>query len=240
MGLGVNITKALFIPDGETEKFTFKKFHGKELKQYVATKDPYPFSKITRVTLKINPHEVTHEQPRLTQKIQTNYPGRFVIFDWGVDLDVMTIQGHTGNLLPDIIKNGLDPTRSVMEFVNAKIAPTEGLSSAVGAGMNAWGVDALLANSSYFDILNMSQKYKTFVKLQDLYLNFDADQDICTLEFSDFIYRVFFVNFTFTQTADSPWDWTYAITLNILSDLHRFIRKGDSSYNNNENLDKTS
>lgn len=233
-----NVAKAITINDGETEFFTFKKFDGRELKKWIANnkEKPFPSNKIQRVTLKINPTEVTHEQPRLTQKIQTNYPGRFVIFDWGVDLDVMTIQGHTGNLLPDIMQNGLDASKPVVDFLNAKIAPVQGLNRSVKKGLS-YGMEAMFSNMSYFEILGMSQKYRTFTKLQDLYLNFDADRDICTLEFADFIYRIFFVNFTFTQLATSPWDWTYTITVNILSDLYRFVRKGDGAVNDNRNVD---
>jgi hypothetical protein len=240
MGLTSNLVGAartLFIPDGESEKFTFKKFDGRLLKQYAVTGKNYPDSKIERVTLKINPSEVGHAQPRLTQKVQTNFPGRFIIFDWGVDLQVMTIHGNTGNLLPDIVQNGLDPSRPIVDFINAKIAPAQGLNQAANKVLS-FGSEALLANSSYFDILSMSQKYRTFTKLQQLYLKFDADTDICTLEFGEFVYRIFFVNFNFTQTAESPWNWGYDIEVNILVPLHEFNRKGDESFNYNDNVDR--
>jgi len=239
MSVWGNIAKAAFIPEGESEKFTFKKFDGKELRKYALTGDPYPSNKIEVVILKINPSDIKHDQPRMTQKIQTNYPGRFIIFDWGVDLHTMTISGHTGNLLPDIVQNQLDPSKPIVDYINSKITSIGGLNSSVKNAL-ALGTDALLANLSYFEILGMSQKYKTFTKLQTLYLGFDADRDVCTLEFGEFIYRIFFVNFNFTQSADSPWDWTYEITLNVLSDLTEFARKGDGEFNNNsKNVDIT-
>jgi hypothetical protein len=231
-----NAGKALALSGGESEKFTFKKFDGRSLKKYAVEGTKYPESKIERVTLKINPSEVQHSQPRLTQKIQTNVPGRFVVFDWGVDLHVMNIRGNTGNLLPDIVRNQLDPSKPFVDFANAKFGTKIGTNSDTKSALS-FATQTLLDNASYFDILGMSQKYKTFNKLQQLYLKFDADVDICTLEFADFVYRIFFVNFTFTQSADTPWNWVYEIEVNVLTPLHEFARKGDDAYNN-DNVDR--
>jgi hypothetical protein len=238
MSLLTNAAKAFFIPEGQTERFTFKKFDGEALKAYVRDKTPIKASKIQTVALKINPEEVIHDQPRLTQKIQTNFPGRFVIFDWGVDLHVMNIQGHTGNLLPDAVKNSLDPSKPIVDFANSRFGAGIGSLAGSSKGILDMGTQAMLGNISYFELLNMSSKYRTFVKLQNLYLGFDADRDVCTLEFGEFIYRIFFVNFTFTQSANSPWDWTYQIVVNVLADLAEFVRKGDAVINDNGNVER--
>jgi hypothetical protein len=234
--IALNTAKAFLIGEGDTERFAFKKFDGRLLKAYVANGDEYPEEKIERVALKINPSEVQHQQPRMTQKVQTNLPGRFVIFDWGVDLHSMNIRGNTGNLLPDAVQGGLDPFKNAMDTISSKIVPVSITNRSTQEALS-YGSEAILGNLSYFEILNMSPKYRTFVKLQKLYLGFDADTDVCTLEFGDFVYRIFFIDFTFTQSAESPWNWTYEIQLNVLSDLTEFSRKGDDSFANNLNVD---
>ncbi len=240
-GIGT-VAKNYLTQDGQTERFTFKKFDGALLRQSVANGSTYPENMIETVVLKINPEQIENQQPRLTQKVQTNSPNRFVVFDWGVDLRTMSIKGNTGNLLPESILGGNDPLRPFADYWKTKMGQGDSEALTVKGDtknfLNFVGA-SMLANMSYFELLQMSPKYRTFVRLQNLYLKFDADRDVGVLEFGEFIYRIYFLDFTFTQEAASPWNWKYDIQVNVLSDLTEFSRKGDAKINNNRNVDRT-
>jgi len=255
-----NPAKAVFdtlTPDGQTERLTFRRFKGAELSAAVeGGSTPKPAEV---VVLKINPESISYAKPKITQKIQTASPNRFVVFDWGTDLTVMTISGNTGHLLPDVIQNGFNPLNPLFEDIANTLAPGKetggvqnavvgasaaaavGLPAELGAAASASGIlntgavksiaqQIMLGKLSYFELIGMSPKYKTFMRLQTLYESFDADQDVLTLEIGESVLRGYFLDFSFEQTADNPWNWKYTITFSSLQDLTKFSRRGDEEY----------
>lgn len=262
-----NPAKAVFdtlTPDAQTERLTFRRFRGADLAKAVEGGDVPKPAEV--VVLKVNPSVISYAKPKITQKIQTASPNRFVVFDWGTDLTVMTINGNTGNLLPDIIQDGFNPLHPVMEDIANTLAPGKetggirngiigaqvgalgaaastgilppevGGAAGIAAGtLNAGAVTAaaqniMLNKLSYTDLIGMSPKYKTFLRLQDLYEKFDADQDVLTLELGDSVLRGYFLDFSFDQTAENPWNWKYTVVFSSLIDLTKFSRRGDDTY----------
>jgi hypothetical protein len=227
-----NISKTaldLLTPDGQTERFTFRKFDGSALANAAQNGTEIPENAITTVILKINPESVTYTQPKIIQKVPTSAPGRFVVFDWGVDLLEIGIKGNTGNLLPDIQTNGIGLTGPIESIVN-KIDPgntTFGAYNKVMSEVNPVVQNILIGNSTYSELLNMSPKYRTFAKLQELYQTFDADNDVLTLEYGEHIYRGYFTTFSFSIESNSPWNWKYDVSFTSLTDLGAKIRKSD-------------
>ena len=65
---------------------------------------------------------------------------------------------------------------------------------------------------------------------KQLYETFDADQDVLTLETGNDIYRGYFLDFSFTQTAMNPWNWKYTIMFVSLVNLAEYVRRGDDKF----------
>lgn len=235
-----NIVKAsvdLLSPENKADRITFNRFDGRALAAAVELEtDVDKIKSAETIILKVNPEELAYNRPKIIQKVQTSAPSRFVIFDWGTDLLTITITGNTGNMLPGIIKSGFDPLTGFVRDVAQKIDPYQASQAFVGKLNPASGESMALAQKimmdsmSYIELLNMSPKYKTFLKLQSLYDTFDADMDILTMEVGDIIYRGYFFDFSFSQTAINPWNWKYSIVFISLDDLAEFRRRNDDEH----------
>lgn len=240
MSLVGNIVKGtvdLLTPDSQsTERLAFRKFNGEALARAADDGGDVPKKDIITIILKVNPEEVGYTEPKITQKVQTSAPGRFVVFDWGTDLLSLTINGNTGNMLPGIIKSGFDPMTGFVRDVVQKIDPYQASQAYAGKlnpysdEMGAIAQKIMLDSMSYFELLSMSPKYQTFMKLRQLYETFDADMDVLTLEMGDAVYRGYFLDFSFTHTAANPWNWKYTIGFVALANLAENVRRGDENF----------
>lgn len=232
-----NIVKAsidLLTPDNKADRITFNKFDGRALASAAELgTSASKIKPVTTIILKVNPDELSYNRPKVIQKVQTSAPSRFVIFDWGTDLLTIGISGNTGNMLPGIIKSGFDPLTGFVRDVAQKIDPYVASQAFTGKlnpssdEATALAQKVMLDSMSYMELLSMSPKYQTFLKLQTLYDTFDADMDILTMEVGDIIYRGYFFDFSFTQTAINPWNWKYNLTFMALDDLSAFTRRND-------------
>ena len=233
-------------PSDNVEKLIFRRFKGYAIAQSaISGKQIDPKKDVQSVTLRVNPAQITFTKRKIINKIQTSAPGRFVVFDWGSELTVLSIKGNTGNLMPAQPSVGF-PLQSTLEAVaNASnstdfqegMAMTRAVTS--GAGYLAPILqNSLMQNTTYFEQLNMSPKYRTFKELENMYDMSDADSDVLTLEFGgDTIYRGFFEEFNFDIIAETPWNWGYNIVFVILADLSQAIRRWDDQFDsNNANL----
>lgn len=199
----------LLTPESQTDRLTFKRYDGATITKNLSEgNSDVPPEEI--ITLKVNPYSIDRKKAKITQKVQTNAPGRFIVFDWGTDLESMTINGNTGNLLPDIAQNGTALISSM---------GIDGANEAVGR--------VLYGKLSYFELLAMSPKYQTFKKLENLFKIFDADRDILILELGEEILRIFFTDFSFSVTAENPWNWKYSISVINLANLTDKERRED-------------
>jgi hypothetical protein len=230
-----NIIEKALMPEGNPERIIFRRFPGDKLKSAAASGTELDPKQIDTVILRINPESVSFSKRKVIQKVQTSAPGRFVVFDWGSELTVMNIAGNTGNLLPEAITAGTNP---LSETLISAAAPVFGSERAAGLG-STLGIDQvqdylqdiLIANSTYFELLEMSPKFKTFKRLEKMFDLVDVDRDILTLEFgSDNIYRGFFEDFSFSIEATMPWNWKYNIVFVILNDLNAKITRWDEQY----------
>ena len=227
------------LPQAQTERLIFRKFNGQALANAAATGGSInPKKDVVSVALQINPQEIGYESQKIINKIPTNVPQRFIVFDWGNDLTVMSIKGMTGQLMPTVITSGFDPAKDVIDGIVQQLDPTNFYATGVGAYKNvtgniaAYGQKILQGSLSYFDQLEMSPKYKTFRKLkEEIYEQFDADQDILTLEMGSYVYRGYFTNFRFSIVQNSPWNWSYDIGFVIMNDLSQKVQRGDETYN---------
>ena len=235
-------------PSDNVEKLIFRRFKGTAIAQSAISGVPInPQTDVQSVTLRVNPAQITFTKRKIINKIQTSAPGRFVVFDWGSELTVLSIKGNTGNLMPAQPSVGF-PLQGMLESVANASNSTDfqegmAITRAVttGAGYLAPILqNSLMNNSTYFEQLNMSPKYKTFKQLEHMYDMSDADSDVLTLEFGgEAIYRGFFEEFNFDIIAETPWNWAYNIVFVILADLSQAIRRWDDQFNkNNENLKK--
>lgn len=230
-------------PDGQKEKFVFRKFDGYALAAAAEAggSGAISSSDVEEVVLKINPSQWSVSKNKVTNKVATNAPGRFIIIDWGNDLDVHSISGVTGNLLPSVMTNGLDPAKSMVEDYVTQLDPGGANTDNYGQTMSVINTKIQKITSgalTYFQILNMSPKFKTFKKLERLYENFEADTDVLVIEAGESIYRAYFGEFSFNVTADSPWNWSYTLSFVVLDDLAKILKKdGDNMPKNSSIID---
>ena len=227
-------------PDAQAEKLVFRRFPGEMLQKAAVYGSKIDETKIDKIVLKINPRNVQFAKRKVIQKVQTSSPNRFIVFDWGHELTVLTIEGVTGNLLPDSLTKGvLDPVADaivdVLSFSPENQASLTGSDAwktiqKIKPSINAKFNDLMLGNLTYSEILELSTKYKTFKRLEKIYDISDSDNDIITLELGDTIYRGFFEEFTFNISAESPWNWVYNMVFVILSNLSEVISRLDDNY----------
>ena len=242
MGNAVQFTKKFvdfLTPDAQAEKLIFRRYPGELLHQAVTYGSPIDIKKIDKIILKINPQNIGFTKSKVIQKVQTSAPDRFIVFDWGHELTIVNIEGVTGNLLPDSITKGvLDPVSSALERVTGAVGEQNSLSGNQGwqnlqkggSQLNSIFNDVAFGTMTYTELLELSPKYKTFRKLEKIYDDSDADDDIITLELGNTIYRGFFEQFNFSISADSPWNWTYNIVFVILANLTEKVNKLDPKH----------
>jgi len=229
---------------GEDEKLVFRRFPGQVLRDAVINNQPVPTNQIDTVVLRVNPQQISFQRMKIINKVQTNAPGRFVVFDWGTDLLVLGISGNTGNLLPDAVTSGTNPINTLLETTVAAISPTaanqagQKAARGVAADVSTIIQKTLMGSLTYFELLNMSPKFITFKRLEKMFELSDADSDVITLEIGDKnVYRGYFDEFTFDIVAESPWNWKYNIKFTVLADLSAPITRWDEQYNSkNTNL----
>jgi hypothetical protein len=212
--------------EGQTENLVFKRYARQDIIAAIDSGDAV--NPAVTVILRVNPEEIRYVKPKITQKIQTSAPGRFVIFDWGTDLMMITIQGNSGILLPDMItdENGANPAGQVMEAVTQAfdVNPTsfstgfKDFQKGANSVRNIMG-EQMLQKLPYSEIVKMSPNYKDFIRLQNAYDTFDADYHVLTLEYGENVYRGFFSDFSFNIVASSPWNYKYSMTFVVIHDI---------------------
>jgi hypothetical protein len=240
-------------PGSNPERITFRRFPGDAIKEAAEDNREIPTDSIDTVTLRVNPEAVSFSKRKVIQKVQTSAPGRFIVFDWGSELTVMGIEGNTGNLLPDAITKGTNPLAETLlgaaneaARLGSNIIPgisavdaKNSVASVGGAMSRGFALnqiegamqDVLIANSTYFELLELSPKFKTFKRLEKMFDLTDVDRDVLTLEFgSSNVYRGFFEDFSFSIEATMPWNWKYNIAFVILNDLNATTTRWDSQY----------
>lgn len=226
------IAKAAFdsflLEPATQQRLIFRMFDGAALAGAAESGGSVSSNDITVVTLRVNPENVNYAEPKVTQKVQTGAPGRWVVFDWGTDLLTITISGNTGNLLPGAVQTAGEPTDSVVDAV-AELAKEGASKIGVSGGIFPTS-NNLLGKMTYTELLEMSPKYRTFRKLQNVYRLFDADYDVLTLEIGNEIHRGYFQDFSFDQNADNPWNWKYNVVFISLVDLAEYMQRTDESF----------
>lgn len=231
-------------PKGETTRLTFRRFKGAALAKAAAEGSDIKDSDVDTIVLNVNPQNINYAERKIIQKIPTNAPGRFIVFDWGSELIMLTIQGSTGNLLPDVITAGLstEPLTSIaseMASLTGNLEQTLQQTSNMKVPATASAIMQNLAfgSLSYMELLNMSPKYRTFERLRTMYHQFDADSDVLTLEMGNTVYRGFLEDFNFDISADSPWNWKYSIVFVEMENLSEFLNKNDATHGDNSFID---
>jgi hypothetical protein len=244
-----NVTDAL-LPSPTAEKLIFRRFQGSKIADSIMNGTPLNDKDIETVALRINPQNVNFSTRKVIQKVQTSAPGRFVVFDWGSELTMLGIKGNTGLLLSEaMIEQSIPFSNTVTNLLVAagavggdQVRQAAGTVEQYTGGAYATPIrqNALLNTSTYYETLQRSPKYITFMRLKKMYDDQDADSDIITLEFGDMAtYRGFFEEFTFEISAESPWNWTYDINFIILADLTQKMTKWDKQHNRyNPNIEK--
>lgn len=238
----------LLTPSPSAEKLVFRLFKGDAVAAVASGRQgSLKETDVETVVLKVNPAQVAFAKRKVIQKVQTSAPGRFVVFDWGSELTILTIMGNTGNLLPASVVNGMNPVFNTIESITNQLSGgTRSIGPMLDAVQNApmpmsdhtsFGAYAnhiqnlVLDTSTYYELLNMSPKYRTFKKLEGIFDKADADSDIITLEFGDMaMYRGFFEDFSFEIVAEKPWNWTYSITFVILDFLSDKSKRPDAKH----------
>ena len=245
----VNAFADQMLPDSRTEKLTFRRFKGEYLAEAAKSGKPLNKNGVVSVSLKVNPTEISWSDQKITSKVPTNRTGRFVVFDWGNDLSMLNITGSTGNLMPDVVRTGIDLHMGPVGDTWDNIAGTASLVS--GDSDIKKGSDAakskfsktmneanglfkqlMYAGLSYHDLLDLSPKYRSFRKLQEeIYDVFDADTDVLVLEMGPEIYRGHFNDFRFSIVGETPWNWKYTISFVSMENITKFTQKGEEGYN---------
>ena len=227
----------LLTPESQTSRLTFRRFQGFALAAAAESGGDIESRYVDTVRLKVNPASIGYAKPKIVNKVQTSKTGTFVIMDWGTDLLSMTIYGNTGNMLPGIIQSGFNPWKTITDNVAQKLRLGSEAKNAV-SDIAPYAQNILIGTLQYHELLEMSPKYRTFRRLQQIYDIIDADQDVLTLEMADQVYRGYFTDFSFDQTADSPWNWKYNLGFVSLVNLSEYVRRGDDNFSmNRSNVD---
>lgn len=214
---------------GESDKLKFSRYSGKDISMAVMVgNDVTTVTPKESVILEVNPSEISYTKSKLITKVPTSAPERFIIQDWGSDLTVMAIAGNTGNLMPAIIQSGGNPVKGMVDNIATKLDPSAGTvfnkqTSIVTAAISN---NILMNNLTYTELISMSPKYRTFKDLESMYENFDSNNDLMILEMADNTYRGYFTDFSFTQTAESPWNWKYSMSFVELVNFNKLLTKG--------------
>lgn len=168
------------------------------------------------VVLLVNPKEIRWEKPRIVEKTTTQKPGRFIYADWGLDVPKLEISGQTGNLLPD--ETDKSQKDQVVKAVLSLTTEVTGGPTAGGyaATLEKMPMGELIEYLPYSQILALSPKYNKFKDLESLYSMLDANRQIMILIIGQEYHRGIITNFSFTQSVDSPWNWNYSITFEII------------------------
>lgn len=175
---------------------------------------------LERIDLNVNPKEIRWEKPRIVEKTYTQRPGRFIYSDWGLDVPKLEISGQTGNLLPDDMD--LNQKKRLIDMVKSAIGAQEAFAGPgvyvppAGADLESMAVGQLIEYLPYSQILSLSDKYKAFKDLEGIYTTFDANRQIMILIIGMEWHRGIMTNFGFTQTIESPWNWAYSMTFEII------------------------
>ena len=227
----------ILTPGSNTDRLTFFKYSWRDLEDIAQNASTN--AKVQTVTLRINPKEIKFDQPKITNKVQTNSPNRWIVFDWGLDLKTITVHGNTGNLLPSTITKGYNAIANIADSITSLAHVNEVSKRGImGTSSDAQQIvnELMFRSMGYYELLRLSPKFRAFEKLQKLYETFDADRDVLTMTISDLIYRVFFAAFSFAQEANTPWNWKYEFTVQVLADLTDPIQRGDQEYPTTTNI----
>ncbi len=172
------------------------------------------------VMLLVNPKEIRWEKPRIVEKTTTQKPGRFIYADWGLDVPKLEISGQTGSLLPDDTDKKQKDQLVQAVMLQYSVITSEGAPSTVSGGLSStlekMPVGELIEYLPYSQILALSPKYNNFKQLESLYSMLDANRQIMILVIGQEYHRGIITNFGFTQSVDSPWNWNYSITFEII------------------------
>ena len=228
----------LLTPESNLDRLTFKKYKGETIAAALEAGN-FDVEPDISIALKVNPASIDRKKAKITQKVQTNAPGRFIVYDWGTDLETININGNTGNLLPTEVQSGANPINAlgINDIIN-KVSPGDEITFGKELDVYTQPLNRILfGKMTYFELLNMSPKYKTFKKLENLFKNFDADRDVLILELGEEIMRIFFTDFTFSIVADQPWNWKYTISVINLADLCDKEKREDTDFPRNGLID---
>lgn len=212
--------------EGEADRLKFSRYAGKDITSAIMTgKNVLSVQPREAVILAVNPEEISYTRAKLITKIPTSAPERFIVQDWGADLTVMGIAGNTGNLLPGVVTSGGNPLSGTMTDLVNKIKPDAGalIPSEGTVVLGALANTVLMNSLTYNELLALSPKYRTFKKLEAMYDNFDSNDDILILEIGDDTLRGYFLDFSFTQTANDPWNWKYTMSFVQLVNLTKLL-----------------
>ena len=77
------------------------------------------------------------------------------------------------------------------------------------------------------------------MKLRKLYQTFDADFDVLTLDIGDEVHRGYFMDFSFSVTADNPWNWKYSINFISLVNLNDPTPRGSEEFHATSMVEKS-
>jgi len=206
---------------GKVDLFIFNLYKRSRVLDYVEGRTQ-ALEKPQRFKLPTNPINLSVQTARIFTKQPTVVPGHFIVQDYGPDLSVLNVQTQIGNILKqvkdtDIAKKfGYDVSELnalAVEGSSGQQLPQSALNALSRARLLSL---TSLSNLNYHEILTLSYTYQLFAALRDLYEDFDADEDILTLEFGSTAYRGYLTSFNYVVDAENPWNWKYDFVLEAL------------------------
>jgi hypothetical protein len=180
------------------------------------------------VFLPVNPYSVSFSIPKVYSEVRVSTPLRVVIQDWGTGLIEITVNAMTGRILPfakaferikkeyqDITYEDLISfaTSDEVEFLIGK----DVLSRVETLGKHLLAVpateDQFRKKVVSEDFLRFSRfRYLMMKLLEDIYMRFDANEDVMVLEWMKGIYYGIMTNFEYRITVESLWNIRYSFS----------------------------
>jgi len=221
----------------DTEKLFIRVYNKDLFMEYLDNQLGLQGTVVASVFLPVNPYNVTFSKPRSVTFHQTLQPRRFIILDWGQDIQSITVRGQTGRLLSENIIYKEENTGRVIKYGEQELkeinyeklislplrTPQKNLINEI---LNAKTVDDVAVFLSALpitenDIFQYSAyRYLMLKVLEKIYQNFDANEQLMSLSWMGNEYWGIITDFSYSWDTGSLWNIKYEFTFKYLPTLN--------------------
>jgi len=180
------------------------------------------------VFLPVNPYAVSFSIPKVYSEVRVSTPLRIVIQDWGTALIEITVNAVTGRILP--FAKAFERIKKEYQDITYEDLISFATSDEVELLMGEDALSRVKTLETYLlavpttedefrkkvaggDFLRFSRfRYLMMKLLEDIYMRFDANEDVMALEWMKGIYYGVMTNFEYRIAVESLWNIRYSFS----------------------------